>query len=134
MATLEYLIDEQQYVANLDADENAVGRAKECRLQLLHDPELSRVHCIFRRRADSSYVLVDEGSTNGTYLNEERVGNAELPLREGDRIRIGTTVLVFREQQPGRTTMLFTEVEQQMKRGEGFHTIMGKILQRRKKP
>ena len=134
MAYLEYFIDEQQHEAKLEADENAVGRSKECSVQLLHDPELSRVHCTFRRHPDGSFVLVDDGSTNGTYLNEERVGSEELPLRDGDRIRIGTTVLVFREQPVGRTAMLFTEVEQQMQRGDGFHTIMGKILRRRKKP
>ena len=134
MAYLEYFIDDQQHEVQLEADENAVGRSKECRLQLLHDPELSRVHCTFKRHPDGSFVLVDEGSTNGTYLNEERVGSEELPLREGDRVRIGTTVLVFREKQVGRTTMLFTEVEQQMQRGDGFHTIMGKILHRHKKP
>jgi pSer/pThr/pTyr-binding forkhead associated (FHA) protein len=134
MAFLEYFIDEQQYEAKLEADENEVGRSKECSVQLLHDPELSRVHCTIRRQSDHSFGVVDDGSTNGTYLNEVRVGSEALPLRDGDRIRIGTTVLVFREKPPGRTTILFTEVEQQMQRGDGFHTIMDKILRRRKKP
>lgn len=134
MANLEYLIDDQQHEAKLEADENTVGRAKECWLQLLHDPELSRVHCTLRRQPDGSFMVVDDSSTNGTYLNDERLGSEPLPLREGDRIRIGTTVLVFREKSVGRTTMLFSEVEQQMQRGEGFHTIMGKILHQRKKP
>jgi pSer/pThr/pTyr-binding forkhead associated (FHA) protein len=134
MATLEYFIGEQQHEAKLDADENAIGRSKECWLQLLHDPELSRVHCTIRRQPDGSFALTDEGSTNGTHLNEERVGSAPLSLHDGDRIRIGTTALVFRDQPFGRTTLIFSEVQEQMQRGDGFHTIMGKILHRRKKP
>ena len=134
MAYLEYFIGEKQYECKLEADACAIGRANECSLQLLHDPELSRVHCTLKRQPNGSFMLVDEGSTNGTFLNDDRVTTTERLLHEGDRIRIGTTVLVFRELQVGRTTILFNEVEQQMEHGEGFHTIMGKILHRRKKP
>jgi|GEM_PF-1157063 len=134
MAYLEYLIEEQRHEVVLEAAETSVGRARECSLQLLHDPELSRVHCTIRRSAENTFALVDEGSTNGTFLNEDKVGSEERPLKEGDRIRIGTTVLVFREQEVGRTAMIFSDVEQQMDRGDGFHTIMGRILHRRKKP
>lgn len=133
MAYLEYVVDGQRYEAALGSVDNSVGRARECAIQLLHDAELSRVHCTVQRQSDGSFVLVDEGSTNGTYLNDERVVNEERPLRDGDRIRVGTTVLVFREQEVGRTAILFSEVEHQMERGEGFHTIMGKILHRRKR-
>jgi pSer/pThr/pTyr-binding forkhead associated (FHA) protein len=134
MAYLEYLIGDQRHEVRLEADENTLGRARDCSLQLLHDPELSRVHCAVRRTAESTFAIVDMGSTNGTFLNDEKVGAEARPLKEGDRIRIGTTVLVFREQEVGRTAMIFTDVEKQMGRGDGFHTIMDRILHRRKKP
>jgi pSer/pThr/pTyr-binding forkhead associated (FHA) protein len=134
MAYLEYVIAEKPYDAELKADENTLGRAPECTLQLLHDPELSRVHCTVRRHDDGSFVLLDHGSTNGTYVNEHRVGSEEAPLHDGDRIRIGITVLVFRQAPIGRTTVLFSDVEKQLQHGDGFHTIMDRILHRRKKP
>jgi len=132
MAHIEYIVDDQRYEALLDAVDNSIGRARECKIQLLHDPELSRVHCTVQRQSDGSFVLVDEGSTNGTFLNDQRVANEERPLQDGDRIRVGTTVLVFHEQDAGRTACIFGEVKRQMERGEGFHTIMGKILHGRK--
>jgi pSer/pThr/pTyr-binding forkhead associated (FHA) protein len=134
MAYLEYLIGDERHETKLDTTENTVGRARDCTVQLLHDPELSRVHCTVRRDADGGFAVVDEGSTNGTFLNDEQVGNEPRALKEGDRIRIGTTVLVFREQEVGRTAMIFSDVEKQMDRGDGYHTILDRILHRRKKP
>lgn len=133
MAHLEYLIEDKQHEVQLEAEVTCIGRSRECTLQLVHDPELSRVHCSVRRQADGTFVLFDEGSTNGTFLNDEQVGSDGRPLKEGDRIRIGSTTLVFREQAVARTAMIFTDVEQQMERGDGFHTIMERILHRRKK-
>lgn len=69
-----------------------VGRLASCGLQL-DEPQSSRKHFRVERRG-AGYVLVDLGSTNGTYLNHERVVG-EAPLRHGDRIRVGDTVVVF---------------------------------------
>ena len=41
------------------------------------------------------YVIEDLGSTNGTFVNEERV--SEAVLRPGARVRIGETVLRYEE-------------------------------------
>ncbi len=40
------------------------------------------------RRPDGSYTITDLGSTNGTFLNDERVVSRAL-LRAGDRLRLG---------------------------------------------
>lgn len=69
-----------------------VGRLASCGLQL-DEPQSSRKHFRVERRG-ASYVLVDLGSTNGTYLNHERVVG-EAPLRDADRIRVGDTVVAF---------------------------------------
>lgn len=42
---------------------------------------------------DTTFVLTDLGSTNRTYLNREPVESVE--LRDGDKIRIGDTILKF---------------------------------------
>lgn len=69
-----------------------VGRLASCGLQL-DEPQSSRKHFRVERRG-AGYVLVDLGSTNGTYLNHDRV-KGEAPLRHDDRIRVGDTVVAF---------------------------------------
>lgn len=69
-----------------------VGRLASCGLQL-EEPQSSRKHFQVDRRGPG-YVLVDLGSTNPTFLNHDRV-QGEAPLRHGDRIRVGETVVVF---------------------------------------
>lgn len=60
------------------------------------------------------WTLVDEGSRNGSYLNGQRV-SGQHPLREGDVLRFGDTVVLFRAPasddkaisvQPGQVTSL----------------------------
>ena len=52
-------------------------------------PEISRRHAVLYWR-DAQLLLMDDNSTNGTYLNENRVsGGEKQPCREGDYIRFG---------------------------------------------
>jgi hypothetical protein len=69
-----------------------LGRLPECDV-VIHDPGASRRHARIYAEG-GEYVLTDLGSTNGTLVNDEGVG--EHVLRDGDRITIGTTVLEFR--------------------------------------
>ncbi|WP_028920826.1 FHA domain-containing protein [Pseudonocardia acaciae] len=64
------------------------------------DPGVSREHARLLGQPDGSWVLVDSGSANGTYLNDdpERIPRNQLiPLAPGDRIRLGVwTVITLR--------------------------------------
>jgi phosphoserine phosphatase RsbU/P len=60
---------------------------------VLQDPNASRVHAEIVRRADGHYIL-DIGGKNGTFLNGRRLDAPGL-LTPGDRVRIGTTTLIF---------------------------------------
>ncbi len=62
-----------------------VGRHPESNV-FLNDVTVSRQHCRFLVTPDSIRVE-DSGSTNGTYVNEERVDEAQ--LRAGDEVLIG---------------------------------------------
>ncbi len=53
---------------------------------------------------DGEWLLKDLGSTNGTKLNDVRIG-AETKLREGDRIKIGKEVLLFGNSLSAKTTV-----------------------------
>jgi hypothetical protein len=60
-----------------------IGRSRECRLRLgLHDTRASTRHAELRLEKDR-YVLVDVGSTNGTFVNNKRatkhkIGNGDV--------------------------------------------------------
>jgi pSer/pThr/pTyr-binding forkhead associated (FHA) protein len=66
-----------------------VGRAP--RADFILDVALvSRLHCRLTAAADNLEV-VDLESTNGTFVNDKRIGTAQ--LKSGDRLRIGRVEL-----------------------------------------
>jgi serine/threonine protein kinase len=70
-----------------------VGRLATCGLQLDFEPQSSRKHFHVERHG-TRWILTDLGSRNGTYLNEERV-EGSTPLRHGDQLRVGETVMLL---------------------------------------
>lgn len=68
-----------------------IGRLPDCGIPL-SDPNASRVHAEIRP-SGTGWMVVDLGSTNGTRVNGDRIG--ERLLRDGDVISIGTTSLRF---------------------------------------
>jgi diguanylate cyclase (GGDEF)-like protein len=68
-----------------------VGRGQENRIVLDND-SVSRRHCRVEKR-NSNWYVVDLDSTNGTYVNDDQV--TEYPLRRGDQIKIGDTIVKF---------------------------------------
>src|SRR5918996_276108 len=75
----------------LDVDATTVGRHPDSDI-FLDDITVSRRHAEIRR-APGRFYLHDVGSLNGTYVNKERVEEAD--LRSGDEIQIGKFKLVF---------------------------------------
>jgi hypothetical protein len=69
-----------------------LGRGTDCDLRLV-DPGVSRHHAEIRVE-DGEVVLVDLGSTNGTFVNGQPV--RRVPLADGTRVTLGRTTLVFR--------------------------------------
>jgi len=64
-----------------------IGRA-DCADLVLADAGLSRQHASINREGERVWVL-DEGSTNGTYVNGEAVPAAGRALADGDKIELG---------------------------------------------
>ncbi len=69
-----------------------LGRGTDCDLRLV-DPGVSRHHAEIRVE-DGEVVLVDLGSTNGTFVNDQPV--RRIALSDGTRVTLGRTTLVFR--------------------------------------
>jgi pSer/pThr/pTyr-binding forkhead associated (FHA) protein len=75
--------------------EASVGRGLSSELSLDWDNEVSRQHARFERVQDD-WVLTDDGlSSNGTFVNGERVSGRRA-LNDGDTLRFGTTTMTFR--------------------------------------
>jgi len=72
-------------------DEVTVGRAPGCGVVLTDDTFVSQVHArVFRRNRD---VLVEDlGSTNGTFVNGDRIDTVTR-IRKGDTVKFGETVM-----------------------------------------
>jgi pSer/pThr/pTyr-binding forkhead associated (FHA) protein len=62
---------------------------------LFGDASIDRVHARILRQK-GGFVLVDDGSSGGTYLNDRRI-TAPALLTSGDRIRLGASLLIFGE-------------------------------------
>lgn len=74
--------------------ELTLGRSTACAIALDDDDFASSVHARVFLREGSPWVE-DLGSTNGTFVNEERIDRAT-PLERGDLLRVGGTVLEVR--------------------------------------
>lgn len=73
----------------LQGEQVTIGRSAGNDL-VLADPEVSRRHARVVRRADG-FAVEDIGSTNGTFVNGQRIAHLTL-LQDGDTIDLGDTV------------------------------------------
>jgi pSer/pThr/pTyr-binding forkhead associated (FHA) protein len=79
-------------VLSFDQENVSIGRDKnsDC---FVDDPHSSKSNCFVVFENDQ-YFVVDNNSTNGTFLNERKIEKE--PLKNGDEIKIGESVLQFR--------------------------------------
>lgn len=78
-----------------------IGRDPQCHLRPA-SPMISKRHCAFIQRDDKAFIR-DFGSTNGTYVNDERV-EGERELRHDDQVKVGPIVFAVRLESGSRPT------------------------------
>lgn len=72
----------------------SIGRDKSNQI-IVSDPKVSRYHAIITFQNDVA-VIKDTDSSNGTYVNDKQIApNKKVQLKNGDRIKVGTTVIIF---------------------------------------
>jgi two-component system, cell cycle response regulator len=76
----------------LDSSPIRIGRGAENHIVLEGD-SVSRRHAHFEQRS-GAWWCVDDGSTNGSYVNDEQIMR-EARMTNGDRIKIGPTIFKF---------------------------------------
>jgi len=77
----------------------AVGRRAEMDLAITWDAEVSGLHAELQLRGGELTIADDGLSTNGTYVNGQRIGGRQR-LRDDDRVRVGQTILVYKTAEP----------------------------------
>ena len=95
MAASLFVIQGRDQGTRFELDGHSVafplGRDTGNQIQL-HDTEVSRRHAEVRRNGDV-FLLNDLGSSNGTFVNNQRIQQRE--LASGDQVQIGRTVMLF---------------------------------------
>jgi adenylate cyclase len=72
-----------------------VGRDRNSDI-VLPDLHASRNHAMIRRIGRGDYYLIDSGSSNGSFINQQRVTTPRL-LKDGDRIAMGRFEMEFKQ-------------------------------------
>ncbi len=92
---VEVISGVQSWRLELQADRTTVGKAAENDVSLADDPTASHLHAVLERFA-AGWCVTDLGSSNGTWVNGERIWSSRR-LRHGDEIRLGQTRLIFHD-------------------------------------
>jgi hypothetical protein len=73
----------------------AIGRSPTCAIRIQHN-SISRCHAILSYQPELGFYLTDLGSSNGTWLNSQRLNPMQrYGLQDGDRLRIGKFIVDF---------------------------------------
>ncbi len=106
--SIPYLKDPTGREHALTDEMTTIGRGVENTI-VITSRRVSREHASVQRQG-RRVILSDLGSTNGTFLNDERV-LAALELRDGDAITIGDVVLVLHDPESTYLETPFPELE-----------------------
>lgn len=81
----------------LAKDSIVIGRAEGSDVALFGDGGVDKLHASITREG-TQYFLEDKGTASGTFINDQPL-RGRMPLRNGDLIRVGRSVLRFYERQ-----------------------------------
>jgi hypothetical protein len=77
-----------------------LGRDPSLAGLVLNDPSVAGLHARLIRQADGGYLLRDQGTAAGTWINYEQVPEAGRVLHHNDRVHIGRVAFRFRLPNP----------------------------------
>ena len=86
---------------SIDTDEITLGKDRSQAVLVIDDPTLEGLHARLVRNADGDFILFDEGSIAGTWVNHSQVGGEGVRINHGDLIYLGRSGFLFRLRGPG---------------------------------
>ncbi len=83
-----------------------LGRANDCHIRFdpTRDLKVSGHHALIEER-DGRVMVRDQGSANGLYVNDTRVGTAGIPVFTGSKISLGQEGALIRVTVPGESAL-----------------------------
>ncbi len=88
-----------------------IGRKPDNDL-VLPDKHVSGYHCKIEKTGETSFILEDLNSSNGTFLNGYLI-NTKTILKDGDVIKVGAYKIYFKLDTEEKTTAEFAKIRQQ---------------------
>jgi adenylate cyclase len=76
------------------ANSTSIGRLEHNHLAFPDDLLMSRQHALIRQQGADEFVVIDLGSSNGTYINSQLVV-APTTLKHGDELVVGSVLMRF---------------------------------------
>jgi len=73
--------------------QNTMGQAATLGRHYVADPNVSKQHCVVVGKPGGEAMITDLGSSNGTFVNRQKVENTV--LNRGDELKLGKTTFVF---------------------------------------
>jgi pSer/pThr/pTyr-binding forkhead associated (FHA) protein len=113
-SNIPYLCDPSKQEHLLEQAITRLGRAVENEIVII-SKRASREHAHIRRDGRKTF-LDDLGSTNGTFLNGERVLGS-VQLRDGDQISVGEIAFIFHDPDTTTRETPFPELEVNLEAG-----------------
>jgi len=105
-----------------DARDLVIGRSSDLDMVLIEDM-VSRKHAKITLQ-DGAITIADLGSTNGTFVNGEKVKKAQ--LKDGDRVLIGTSILKLVTVQRSAQPIDARAAQQQLERTAAAQELRGR--------
>lgn len=85
---------------SIDASEITLGSDRNQAVLVFDDPSVQALHARLIRNEDESFLLVDQGSISGTWINYSPVTQEGAPVQHGDIIHLGRVGFQFKLRKP----------------------------------
>jgi len=92
---VSYTLDDMGYDFRIYEGKNVIGSNPGNEVSVLQDNSVSGKHATLLFR-NNKFLLRDEFSTNGTYLNDIIVEKETPEIKDGDIIKVGNTIFKFK--------------------------------------
>lgn len=92
---VSYTLDEMGLDYRLFEGKNVIGSNVDCEVSVIQDKSVSGRHATILFR-NNKFLLRDEFSTNGTFLNDVIVEENTPEIKDGDILRVGNTIFKFK--------------------------------------
>lgn len=89
--TVPFMVEESYNIK----DGTVIGRGSKADI-IISDPFLSTAHAIFKKDGEM-FTIADNNSTNGTFVNGEKITAEPCALKTGDLIKAGQLIFIFVE-------------------------------------